>query len=125
MGTTRMRLCIEYTCAWLSHAHRNMNQNQFVVRVAIATRTDCARGYSHAHKDFPRSCLTQKANKIELHRGQNPLSCCIIVFFIQGVPQNSLRFLFSSFSAQDAARIFILDIFQQPFPLAVGNCPKF
>ena len=37
-----------------------MNQNQGNVRVAIATRTGCARGYSHAHKDFPRSCLTQK-----------------------------------------------------------------
>ena len=33
------------------------------MRVAIATRTDRARGYSHAQKNFPRSCLTQKANK--------------------------------------------------------------
>ena len=50
------RLCIEYTCAWLNHAHRNMNQKQCVVRVAIATRTDCARGYSHAHcaQGFPK-----------------------------------------------------------------------
>ena len=31
LGSARWRICIEYTCAWLSHAH---------VRVAIATRTE-------------------------------------------------------------------------------------
>ena len=29
-------ICIEYTCAWLSHAHRNINQNQCVVRTRIS-----------------------------------------------------------------------------------------
>ena len=44
---------------------------------------------------------------------------------IQGVLQNSLRFSISNFSAYDVLRIFILDIFQLPFPSAIQNCPKF
>ena len=42
---------------------------------------------------------------------------------VQGVPQNSLRFLFHNYSAHDAPRISILDVFKQPISLAVGNCP--
>ena len=45
--------------------------------------------------------------------------------WIQGVPQNSLCFSFCNFSAQNAPRILIFDIFQQLFPSAVENCPKF
>ena len=38
---------------------------------------------------------------------------------LQGVPQNSLRFSFGNFLACNALRIFILDIFKQPFLSAV------
>ena len=55
-----------YDIRGYSHAHRNIKQNQCVVRVAIAMRTSCAHGYSHAHKDFPRFCLTQNENILGL-----------------------------------------------------------
>ena len=38
---------------------------------------------------------------------------------IQGVPQNSLRFLLGNLLAHNAPKILIFDIFQQPFPSAV------
>ena len=40
---------------------------------------------------------------------------------LQGVPQNSLRFSISNFSAYDALKNLILDIFQQPFPCRFQN----
>ena len=42
---------------------------------------------------------------------------------IQGFPQNYLRFSFYNFSAENALRILIFDIFQQLFPSAVENGP--
>ena len=73
--------------------------------------------------------IYENLDKVSEHPECYPLKPLHIKFYdfelLQGVPQNSLRFLFRNYSAHDALRIFILDIFQQPFSLAVGNCPKF
>ena len=42
--------------------------------------------------------------------------------FLQGAPQKSLGFSFCNFSAPNAIKISIFDIFQQPFLAAVENC---
>ena len=42
--------------------------------------------------------------------------------FLQGAPQKSLGFSFCNFSAPNAIKISIFDIFQQPFLATVENC---
>ena len=44
---------------------------------------------------------------------------------LQGVPQNSLHFLFWNFSALNAPIMLIFDIFKQHISSAVENCQKF
>ena len=43
--------------------------------------------------------------------------CVLMCLLVQGVQQNCIHFCFLKFSASNASRNFILDIFQQPFQL--------